>query len=183
MIKIDKVYKIIYALYDDEKKLLNSVKYLKKKKIFIYDVYTPFPVHGLNKFLKLNKSKISIFSFVYGIFGIILSITITWYTMIFDWPQNIGGKPSFSWYMNLPSFVPIIFEIMIFCSAHFMCITYFFYCGLFPGNKSKNPDPRTTDDKFLIEIHINKNIEKSNLFSFLRKKGATEIIFKNTQFS
>jgi hypothetical protein len=38
--------------------------------------------------------------------------------MIQDWPQDIGGKPSFSYIENMPAFVPIMFEMTVFfCSA------------------------------------------------------------------
>jgi hypothetical protein len=45
--------------------------------------------------------------------------------MIQDWPQDIGGKPSFSYIENMPAFVPIMFEMTVFfCSAF---NGYFFY--------------------------------------------------------
>jgi hypothetical protein len=37
-----------------------------------------------------------------------------YFIMIVDWPQNIGGKPSFSFMENLPAFVPVIFEMTVF---------------------------------------------------------------------
>ena len=53
-----------------------------------------------------------------------------------------------------------------------MALTYFYRCKLFPGNQDRSPDPRTTDDKFLVEIeHENfKEVE-----SFLKKTGAIEV--------
>lgn len=151
--------KIIYALYNDEKKLIKGIKILLNKKIVIKDVYTPFPVHELDKILKIKKTKLSFFAFFYGILGFLFSSILTWYIMIYDWPQNIGGKPNTSWYLNLPSFIPVIFEFIIFFSAHLMCITFFIKSKIFPGAKTKNPDPRTTDDKFLIEIESNNIID------------------------
>jgi hypothetical protein len=44
--------------------------------------------------------------------------------MIQDWPQDIGGKPSFSYIENMPAF-PIMFEMTVFfCSAF---NGYYFY--------------------------------------------------------
>jgi hypothetical protein len=67
--------------------------------------------------------------------------------MIQDWPQDIGGKPSFSYIENMPAFVPIMFEMTVFFAAHlivtFMRVNY----GLL--NKLKS-DVRTTDDHFLM---------------------------------
>ena len=47
------------------------------------------------------------------------------YIMIVDWPQNIGGKPSFSFIENMPAFVPIMFEMTVFHAAHLMVITFY----------------------------------------------------------
>ncbi|WGH26730.1 MAG: DUF3341 domain-containing protein [Candidatus Bostrichicola ureolyticus] len=169
---------IIYGLYDDDNMLLQGINYLKKKKISIYEVYTPFPIHGLNEILSLKKNiNLSKLAFIYGLIGTIIGCLITWYTMNYDWQQNIGGKPNL-WFLNLPSYIPIIFEITIFCSANFICITYFICCKLFPCAKNTNPDPRTTDDKFMIEIRTNKtNIEE--LITVLKNSGAIEISVKN----
>lgn len=77
--------------------------------------------------------------------------------MISDWPMNIGGKPSFSLIENLPAFIPVAFEFSVLCGAHGMCITYFLRNGTLPGMPASNPDPRTTDDKFVIEITTDQN--------------------------
>ncbi len=166
---------ILHVLYDNEILLKNSIKKILKiyNKNIINEIYSPYPIHGLEKLLKLKKSNLSFLSFIYGIIGFLISNIIIWYIMIFDWPQNIGGKPSFSWIKNYPSFIPVIFELTIFFSAHIMCITYLIQCNLFPGFKKKNPDSRTTDDMFLIEILNTNNIE--NLTDFFNKNGAIEI--------
>ncbi|WP_185851042.1 DUF3341 domain-containing protein [Blattabacterium cuenoti] len=163
----------IYALYDNEFLMIKNLKILQKKKIKIHEVYSPFPVHDLDKILKLRKTNLSFLSFIYGFIGFLLSSILTWYTMIYEWPQNIGGKPSFSWFQNLPSFIPVIFELSIFFSSHFMCITYLIQCNLYPGASPKNPDPRTTDNMFSIEINIKEETEK--ILNLLKENGALEV--------
>lgn len=167
---------IIYLLYDDDDRLLNGIKYLLNNRIDIYEVYTPFPIHGLNNILKLKNTLISKSSFIYGSLGFIFSSILTWYTMNYDWPQNIGGKPYFSWYMNMPAFIPVIFELTIFFSAHFMCINYLISSKLYPGAKAENPDIRTTDDKFLIELRMTEPINQ--FISLFKNSGAIEISIK-----
>ncbi|WP_185876887.1 DUF3341 domain-containing protein [Blattabacterium cuenoti] len=167
----------LHVLYDDDRILLNGIKIIQCHNFCsINEVYSPFPIHNLDKILKLKKTNLSFLSFVYGSFGFCLASLLTWYIMIFDWPQNIGGKPSFSWIKNIPSFIPVIFEISIFFSAHLMCISYLIQCKLFPGFSPKNPDPRTTDNMFLIELSIKNNSEK--LVNLLKENGAKEVIIK-----
>lgn len=172
--------KILYALYDDDQIMISSIKKLINYGIKINEIYSPFPIHGINKIINYSKEDLSSLAFKYGLFGLIISSILTWYSMIFDWPQNIGGKPSFYWNMNLPSFIPVIFEITIFCSAHFMCLTYFTRCNLYPGSFPKNPDYRTTDDKFLIEIKLMNNHLKKCI-NLLKKNGVIEINIKKNK--
>jgi len=94
--------------------------------------------------------------------------------MIVDWPMNIGGKPSFTWGENMPAFVPIMFELTVFFAAHLMVWTFFVRNGLYPGRKSMNPDPRTTDDKFLVEVEYSGD-GGAELTELLRNSGAIEI--------
>lgn len=162
----------IYGLYGDDDVLVSAVKSLISKGVKIKDVYTPFPVHGLDKALELKKTRISDLAFIYGAYGLILMIVVTWYMMIYDWPQDIGGKPSFSWGENATAFAVPMFEFTVFCAAHFMSITYLVRCGLYPGAKAKNPDPRTTDDKFLIEIESDQIDRIKDLFV---ETGAEEV--------
>jgi hypothetical protein len=63
--------------------------------------------------------------------------------MIQDWPQDIGGKPSFSYIENICA---IMFEMTVFCSAF---NGYYFYMrSVMAFKQAENPDVRTTDDHF-----------------------------------
>ena len=163
--------KFLHAIYDDDDKLLDAVKFLKKEGVYIEDVFTPFPVHGLDKALGLEPTRISIAGFIYGCIGFAFAIFMMDYIMIVDWPQNIGGKPSFSFIENMPAFVPIIFELTIFFSAHLMVITFYLRSRLWPFKSAENPIPETTDDKFLVQIPVSDNekelkskVKKTDIF-------------------
>ena len=106
--------KRLHVLFDDDDILLDAVKEIVKSKIYIHEVYTPFPVHGLDKAMKLKPTNISIATFIYGCIGFTFSILMMNYIMIVDWPQDIGGKPSFSYIENMPAFVPIMYEVIVF---------------------------------------------------------------------
>jgi hypothetical protein len=162
-----------YALYNDDDVLLSAVKKIRESKIDIEEIYTPFPVHGLDKVMGLKPTRIAIAAFLYGCIGITVATLMMYYIMIVDWPQNIGGKPSFSYLENMPAFVPIMFEMTVFHAAHLMVITFYLRSRMWPLKKAENPDPRTTDDHFLIEISTDKT--EVSLKKFLKQTGAVEI--------
>jgi hypothetical protein len=165
--------KVIHAFYNDDEVVLDAVKKVKAANHHIEEVFCPFPVHGLDKAMGLAPTRIAITSFMYGITGLGIAIWLTYYTMIADWPQDIGGKPSFSWAENMPAFVPIMFELTVFFAAHLMVITFYMRSRIWPFKKAENPDPRTTDDHFLMEIELHDNEEE--LMKLLNETGAVEI--------
>jgi len=164
--------KVIHALYDDDDVLLKAVKDVREANHHIEEVYTPFPVHGLEKAMGLENTRIAITAFIYGITGLAFSVWMMNYMMIEDWPQNIGGKPSFSYIENMPAFVPVMFELTVFFAAHLMVITFYMRSKIGPFVKATNPDPRTTDDKFLMEVSVSG--DENELTDFLKQTGAIE---------
>ncbi|MDD2985647.1 DUF3341 domain-containing protein [Flavobacterium sp.] len=165
--------KVIQALYNDDDILMDAVKASRKAHHHIEEIYTPFPVHGLDKAMGLAPTRLAIASFMYGVVGLAFSVWMMNYIMIQDWPQDIGGKPSFSYLENMPAFVPIMFELTVFFAAHLMVITFYMRSKLWPFKQAENPDVRTTDDHFLMEIVVNNN--EDELKSFLEQTGAVEI--------
>jgi len=175
--------KVLYAIFDDDDILLSSVKEIRSQNISIKEVYSPFPIHGLDHALGLKETRMAITAFIYGCIGVTFGGLLIYYLMISgmgkSWPMNIGGKPNFTFYQNLPSFVPIMFECTVLFAAHLMSITYFFRNKLYPGSQSKSPDPRTTDDKFLMEIEVDGN--EDIVKKLLKSTGAIEINEKENE--
>jgi hypothetical protein len=165
--------KVIHAIYTDDDVLMSAVKKVKAQRYHIEEIYTPFPVHGLDRAMGLAPTRIAIASFLYGLVGLTVATVMMNYIMIEDWPQNIGGKPSFSYIENMPAFVPIMFELTVFFAAHLMVITFYLRSRMWPFKKAENPDPRTTDDHFLMEIAVDGNEEQ--LENLLKETGAVEI--------
>lgn len=167
---------IIQAVFDDDDVLLSAVKSLKKEAYHIEEIFTPFPVHGLEKAAGLAPTRIAIMAFIYGIIGLSFATWMMNYMMIQDWPQNIGGKPSFSFAENSPAFIPIMFELTVFFAAHLMVITFYMRSKLWPFKKAENPDKRTTDDHFLVEVAVKNDVKI--LEELLTNLGAKEIKIK-----
>jgi hypothetical protein len=166
---------IVHGIYDDEVPLLEGVKKLKGAGIRIRDVFTPFAVHGLDSALGIPRTRIAICAFIYGVTGASLATLMMWYMMVHDWPADIGGKPNWYYFQAVPAFIPITFESTVFCAAHGMAITFLLRCWLVPGVKPKNPDPRSTDDKFLVYLELSGEEQLTKASEILRATGASEI--------
>lgn len=171
--------KIFHVMYDDDAKVMTAAGKLVGQGIRVKDVYSPFPIHGIDPVIGIKRTRLAICSFMYAMTGTSLALLGMWYFMIQDWPMNIGGKPSFSLIENLPAFVPVTFEFTVLCGAHGMAITYLLRNGTLPGMPASNPDPRTTDDKFVMEILTEENdMDAASLESAVKETDVMEVSIK-----
>ena len=135
--------------------LLDKIKELKSEGKEIQEVYTPFYVHGLDEALGLKRTRLGKATFLYGLIGLFFGCWLTYFTMIKDWPMDIGGKPNATFWQNLPAFVPVIFELVVYFAAHLLVISFFIRSRLYPFKKAENPIKRSSDDKFVIQVRDN----------------------------
>lgn len=149
--------KVIYVMYDDDHVLKDGAKKLVSNGVKISEVFSPFPIHGIDPIIGIKNTRLGIMAFLYGLTGLTLATLGMRYFMVVDWPMNIGGKPNFTYLDNILAFVPISFEFTVLCAAHGMSITYLLLNKTLPGMPAQNPDPRTTDDKFVMEIRLSEN--------------------------
>ena len=172
--------KIFHVMYDDDAKVMAAASELVGQGVRVKDVFSPFPIHGIDPIIGIKRTRLAICSFMYAMTGTSLAILGMWYFMIQDWPMNIGGKPSFSLLENITEFIPVTFEFSVLCGAHGMAITYLLRNGTLPGMPASNPDPRTTDDKFVVEISTDNNsMSADELEAAIRKTDLLEISIKD----
>ena len=137
---------ILFGLYDDEEKLLDAVKAANADHLEIDDVYTPFPVHGLDPLLGLEESRLHVAGFIFGSIGCLFGFGFMTWVFTRDWPIIFGGKP----YWSVPAFIPITFELTVLFAAVGMVLVFYIICGLGPGAEPRRLHDRITDDKFCI---------------------------------
>ncbi len=165
---------VIYGIYSDEEVLLQAVRNARGKHMEIMDVYSPFPIHGLDQAMGLEESRLHQAGFVYGALGTLTAfLGMTW-IMTSDWPIIFGGKP----YWPVPSFIPITFELTVLFASWGMTITFYTICGLWPGVSNPQLDLRTTDDKFCLAFDKSE-VSEEKARSFFQETGAEEINTKN----
>jgi hypothetical protein len=169
--------KIIYAMYDDDDVLKDSAKKLVAKGIKVSEVFSPFPIHGIDPIIGIKNTRLGIMAFLYGITGTMLATIGMRFFMVEDWPMNIGGKPNFTYLDNMLAFIPVTFEFTVLCAAHGMAITYLLKNKTLPGMPASNPDPRTTDDRFVMELRTSENTKFSSeeIEEMLKSTGVVEI--------
>ncbi|MCH2233081.1 MAG: DUF3341 domain-containing protein [Crocinitomicaceae bacterium] len=169
--------RVIYATYDDDAVLKNAAKKIVGQGVRITDVFSPFPVHGIDPIIGVKHTRLGIVSFMFAMTGMTLAIIGFKFFMIQDWPMNIGGKPNWSLLENYPAFVPVTFEFTVLFAAHGMALVYFLRNKTLPGMPADNPYPRNTDDRFTMEIRLSDNAKFSSeeLHSIIKGTDIIEI--------
>ena len=135
------VKKFVVGNFDDEAVLFPAVKKVRSAGYKIHDVYTPFPVHGLDHAMGLRETSLHTAGFIYGITGTTTALSFMSWVFTTDWPMNIGGKPHFP----LPAFIPITFELTVLFAAVGMVMTFMYLCQLAPFVKKHVFHPRQSD--------------------------------------
>lgn len=168
--------KVLYGLYNDEEDLKRAVRTAHADHLDMMDIFTPFPVHGLDPIIGLNESRLHYLGFVYGAIGALFGFGAMTWIFTSDWPIIFGGKP----YWSVPAFIPITFEMTVLFSAWGMTLTFYTICGMWPGVKAKTLDNRITDDKFCIAFDVTDagDSDVDGLKGFFGRTGAAEINVK-----
>lgn len=164
----------VVGCFDDEEVLFPAVKKVRNAGYRIQDVYTPFPVHGLDHALGMRETSLHTAGFIYGITGTTTAVSCMGWIFTKDWPMNIGGKPNFA----LPAFIPIIFELTVLFAAVGMVMTFCYLCQMAPFVRKHHFHPRATDDLFVMVIECTDRTNVDDLKGFLQSAGAIEVNYQ-----
>ena len=162
----------VLGIYDDEEVLLKAVTDLRESGVKIHEVYSPFAVHGLEHALGYKRTRLPIAAFMFGFLGLSLAVIMQTWMLGIDWPMIIGGKD----YISLPPFVPVSFEFTVLLSALGMVATFMIVSNLKPYGKPRIFDVRSTDDKHVMAVDLDKNdLNKEEISKALSTSGASEV--------
>jgi len=162
--------KYILGIFDDEHSLLEAIKAVRKEKVKIDNVYSPFAIHGIDEALGMRETRIPVAAFLIGTWAALTALLTMAWMMGISWPMNIGGKPYIPW----PSLIPITFEFTVLSTSIGMVVIMFYVSRLKPSPKGHPIDPRITDDKFVIAIDAEET-NKQKIESTFKKYGASEV--------
>jgi hypothetical protein len=141
-----------------------------------YDVHTPYPIHGMPNAMKLNPSKLGYFALAFGLTGTTIALLFMWWSMSWDYPVVIGGKPFFS----LPAFIPVTFELTVLLASVGSVLTMLFLLFKLPNNSHPLHDTEymqnVSYDKFGVCIESKDgNFNESIVSEFLKSLGGYNI--------
>lgn len=166
----------LVGIFGDHDILLSAVTKVRESGVKIHEVFTPYPVHGLEHNLGYKRSFMPKAAFLFGLTGCTLAIIMQVSMMNIDWPMIIGGKPT----LSFPDFVPVTFESTVLIAAFGMVFTFLFNANLKPHKVPRIFDRRSTDDKHVMAIDLSKNnIGEAEIKNILDSVSAEEVFRKD----
>ncbi len=165
------IKKFVVGSFTDEAVLFPAVKNVRKAGYKIYDVFTPFPIHGLDKVMGLRDTSLHTAGFIYAITGTATALGFISWALAIDWQIVFGGKPFFA----LPAWIPIIFETTVLFSAVGMVLTFCYLCQLAPFVKKEHFNLRSTDDLFVMVFECTDRTNETEAITFLKSLGAHDV--------
>jgi hypothetical protein len=164
--------RVLIAIFDSEDAILDVTDAARRRGLKIVDVFAPYAVHGLDKAMGLERSKLPWVCLLLGLFGAAFKVWFEYWTTASDWPINVGGKP----WNSLPAFVPITFEVMVLFAGISTVLAFFGVSRLWPGRKAVLLDPRVTNDRFALVLEENDAaFDVEEVGQFLRGHNALRV--------
>lgn len=141
----------LIAQFDTPADIMHAAEKVRDKGFTRWDVYTPFPIHGMDGAMGLKNSPVGYFSFTGGVIGFFSGMLMIWWMNAVDYPIIIGGKPMFSPFGAFPP----SYELTILLGSFGTLFGMLFlnrlprwYNPLFKSERFK----QVTHDKFFIVI-------------------------------
>lgn len=113
MPKTESAKRFTAAFFEREQDLIAGAAEARRAGFEVYDVYTPYPVHGMDRAVGLAPSRLTWIAFLAGAIGLVFGLTLQVWTSAYDWPLNVGGKP----FNSFPLFIPVTFELTVLFSG------------------------------------------------------------------
>jgi hypothetical protein len=163
----------LVGVFDNEDAVISGVTSVRKTGVKIHEVFSPFPVHGLDEVLGYKRTRLPIAAFMFGMTGTAIALVMQIWMLGYDWPMIIGGKN----FASLPPFIPVTFELTVLLSALGMVATFLIVSDMKPYKWPRQFDLRSTEDKHVMASDLDLNLGKSkdDIRSILKSAGASEV--------
>lgn len=142
----------LIAEFDRPGDVLRAAERVRDAGYTRWDVFTPFPVRGLDRAMGLGESCVGWCAFAGGVMGGAAGVLLVWYLNAVDYPILVGGKPMFSPFAA----VPPAFELTILLAALGVFVGLLWLTRLprlhHPLLKNRRFTKGATHDRFLLAI-------------------------------
>ncbi|HLJ25078.1 MAG TPA: DUF3341 domain-containing protein [Candidatus Angelobacter sp.] len=166
----------VIATFNNPDTLMHAVRAVRAEDFRVYDVYAPYPIHGLDQAMGIRHSRLPWVTFLAGLSALTFALTFQFYTNIWDWPLNVGGKPDNS----TLAFVPVCFELTILIGGLSTVAALFFRTRLFPGKKERIAVEGVTDNKFALVLR-KRTGDMRRAMAILEEVGAEKVEQKEAE--
>ncbi len=142
-----------------------------------WDVFSPFPIHGMDDAMGLGKSAVSYIVLCAGLTGTATALLLELGSALYLYPLVVQGKPVNIF--TIPAFFPVIFELTVLFSA-FGAVLGMLAMNLLPRwhHPLFNWDLflKATDDGFFLVVEASDaRFADKGTREFLEKIGGTNI--------
>ena len=86
----------LIAEFDTPADVMHAAEAVRDAGFRKWDVFTPYPIHGMDQAMGLKNSKVGYISFIGGVTGYTVGMLMIWWMNAVDYPIIVGGKPMFS---------------------------------------------------------------------------------------
>src|SRR3954470_6261765 len=126
--------------------MLASVATLRAAGVAVHDVFAPYPGHGLDAAMGIRRARLPFVTLLAGLGGLCFALAFQYYTAVFDWPLDVGGKPENS----TLAFVPVCFELTVLIGGLGTVGAFLLRARLFPGKREQLPVLGVTNNVFAV---------------------------------
>jgi hypothetical protein len=84
------------AEFDTPAAVMHAAEKVRDAGFRRWDVFTPYPMHGMDEAMGLKNSKVGWFSFLGGVTGYTTGMVMIWWMNAVNYAIPVGGKPMFS---------------------------------------------------------------------------------------
>ena len=168
-------YTAVYFTNEDD--LKGCAAEARLRGIDVYDVFSPYPVHGIDKAVGLKPSRLTWIGFAAGVAGLSFALVLQVWTSAYDWALNVGGQP----FNSFPLFIPVGFELTVLFAGLISIGVLFMRNRLWIFSKKKIFE-RVTDDRFVLVLQQTGASLDMNKANLLFEKYNAEGVMEGDEF-
>jgi Protein of unknown function (DUF3341) len=165
--------RILVATFAHPDELVKAVRQARRGALRVYDVFAPYPVHGLDEAMGIRRTRLPRVTLIAGLTGLCCAMALQFYANVLDWPLNVGGKPDNS----TLAFIPISFELTVLFGGLATVAAFFLRARLYPTKTPWLPAAGVTDDVLAMVVRRPADEQAAaRAMALLTEHGAATVV-------